>query len=386
MKLPIYLDYHATTPVDPRALETMLPYFGEKFGNPASRSHSFGWDADKAVDQARAEIAALIGARDKEIVFTSGATESNNLAIKGVAHACRARGNHIITAVTEHKSVLDTCKRLEGEGFEVTRLPVQPDGLIDLTRLSDAITPRTILISIMTANNEIGVLQPIEAIGRLARERGIVFHTDAAQAAGKVPIDVAAGAVDLLSFTAHKMYGPKGIGALFVCRRDPKIEIEPLVDGGGHERGLRSGTLNVPGIVGFGKASALARAELPEESARLAALRDRLLAELRRAVSGLRVNGSLERRLPHNLNVSVPAVQGETLMLALSDVAVSAGSACSSGAEAPSHVLTALGSDEDLAYASIRFGLGRFTTSEEIDYVIEKIGHVVSRLREMSPS
>jgi cysteine desulfurase len=387
LKFPIYLDYHATTPVDPRALEAMLPYFSEHFGNAASKTHPFGWKADDAVEAARRQVAALIGASAKEIVFTSGATESNNLAVKGVAHAFRSRGNHIVTLTTEHKAVLDSCHHLEQEGFAVTYLGVGRDGIVDLDALRGAITDRTVLVSVMTANNEIGVLQPIAEIGAIARERGVLVHTDAVQAIGKVAFDVSKLPVDLASMTAHKMYGPKGVGALYVRRGEVKLELEPLIDGGGHERGLRSGTLNVPGIVGFGKAAEIARTEMAAESPRLAVLRDRLLAALRAEVSDLHVNGSLAARLPHNLNVSIPGVPGESLLLGIDDICVSAGSACSSGSEEPPYVLKALGLDSDLARASVRFGLGRYTTEEEIDYTAGKVAAVVRQLRRsQSPS
>ena len=381
MKLPIYLDYHASTPVDPRVLESMLPYFFEHFGNAASRTHPYGWKADDAVEAARRQVAQLIGASPKEIVFTSGATESNNLALKGVARASRSRGNHVITVVTEHKAVLDSVKCLAKEGFEVTCLGVQPDGLVDLNRLEAAITDRTVLVSVMAANNEIGVVQPLAEIGAITRGRGIALHSDAVQAVGKVPVEVSAMQVDLLSMTAHKMYGPKGVGALYVRRSEPRIDMDPLVHGGGHERGLRSGTLNVPGIVGFGKAAEIARASLDEDAARLGALRDRLLERLRQRVPDLHVNGSLEHRLPHNLNVSFPRVAGESLLVGLGDLCVSAGSACSSGSEEPPYVLKALGLDDDLARASLRFGLGRPTTEEEIDYAAEKVSDVVLQLQ-----
>ena len=385
LRFPIYLDYHASTPVDPRALEAMLPYFTEHFGNAASRTHAYGWKADDAVEAARRQVASLIGASAREIVFTSGATESNNLAIKGVAHARRGRGTHVVTIATEHKAVLDSCKRLAHEGFDVTVLGVRPDGLVDLDRFRDAITDRTVLVSVMTANNEIGVLQPMRAMADIAHERGALLHTDAVQAAGKVPYSVVDDDVDLASLTAHKLYGPKGVGALFVRRRDPKIDVEPLSDGGGHERGLRSGTLNVPGIVGFGKAAEVAREEMPAESARLRALRDELLAAIRARVPDVRVNGSLEARLPHNLNVSFPGIAGESLLVGIGDICVSAGSACSSGSEEPPYVLTALGLDPDLARASVRFGLGRYTTAEEVRYAADKVAAVVRQLRESSP-
>ncbi len=380
---PIYLDSHATTPVDPRALEAMLPYFSERFGNAASRNHRFGWEAAQAVERAREQCAHAIGATHTELVFTSGATESNNLALQGVARGCRERGRHIVTVETEHKSVLDTCRHLERDGCAVTCLPVRPDGLVDLDRLADAITDRTVLVSVMTANNEIGVLQPVREIGRLTRERGVFFHTDASQAVGKVPFDVDEIGVDLVSFTAHKLYGPKGVGALYVRRKSPGLDVEAITHGGGHERGLRPGTLNVPAIVGFGEAVAICREVQPAEAVRLAALRDRLLAGLRARVPSLHVNGSLDHRLPHNLNVSFPDIESESLGMALDDVAVSSGSACSTTRRAPSHVLMALGLDEELAMASIRFGLGRTTTEAEVDYAIEKVASVVKRLREL---
>jgi cysteine desulfurase len=382
---PVYLDYHATTPVDPRVLDAMLPYFTEHFGNPASRQHAFGWEALKAVDTARNEVAALIGASPAEIVFTSGATESSNLAIKGVAQACRERGDHIITVQTEHKSVLDSCKRLEKEGCRVTYLPVDAQGFVDLDELRDAITGRTILVSVMAANNEIGVLQPLTEISAIAQSKGVLFHTDAAQAAGKVPIDVGAMGIDLLSMTAHKCYGPKGAGALYVRRRKPKLPLACQIDGGGHESGLRSGTLNVPGLVGLGRAAELCRQEMPAESARLAGLRDRLLAGLRGRIDGLRVNGPVDsRRLPHNLHVGFDDVEGESLLMALGDLAVSTGSACSSGSQAPSHVLTAIGAAGGQSGAVIRFGLGRSTTDAEIDFAIDRVTTVVNALRAKS--
>ena len=382
LKFPIYFDNHATTPLDPRVLEAMMPYLTERFGNAASRNHKYGWDAEAAVEAARGQVAALIGASAKEIVFTSGATESDNLAIKGAAYMYREKGDHIITALTEHKAVIDTCKRLEKDGYRVTYLPVQKDGLINLDDLRAAITDKTILISIMAANNEIGVLQPIAEIGRVARARGVLFHTDAAQAVGKVPFSVEEAGVDLVSFTAHKMYGPKGVGALYVRPRRPRLPIAPLFDGAGQEQGLRPGTLNVAGIVGFGKACALCAEEMASESARLGGLRDRLLGGLLDRVDGITVNGSLSARLPQNLNVSVSGVEGEALLLALGDIAVSAGAACASGAAEPSYVLKAIGVEDALALASLRFGLGRFTTEEEIDYAIERLEAVVSHLRQ----
>ena len=385
MKLPVYLDNHATTRVDPRVFEAMAPYFTEMFGNAASRSHSFGWEAEAAVDRARCQIAELIGASEKEIVFTSGATESNNLALKGVAEAYANRGNHIITQATEHKSVLDVCKRLEKKGFRITYLPVQKDGRIDLDQLCDSITDQTILISIMYANNEIGVVQPVREIGKIAKQKGVLFHSDAVQAVGKIPVDVAADGIDLMSLTAHKVYGPKGVGALYVRRKDPRVQLAAQIDGGGHERGMRSGTLNVPGIVGLGAACEIARREMPEESVRLSRLRDRLKDKLLSELSEIYINGSLEYRLPHNLNVSFAYVESESLLMGLHDVALSSGSACTSATLEPSYVLQALGVPEDLAHASIRFGIGRFNTEEEIDYAAGRVVEVVKKLRELSP-
>jgi len=385
MKIPIYMDYHATTPVDPRVLAAMLPFFTEQFGNAASRNHAFGWAGEQAVEQGRQQVADLIGANVKEVIFTSGATESNNLAIKGVAEMYREKGNHIITCVTEHKAVIDTCKKLEKQGARVSYLPVQKDGRISLDDLRAAITDKTILITIMTANNEIGVLQPIAEIGAIAKEKGILFHTDAVQAIGKVPFDVNAAKVDLVSLSAHKMYGPKGVGALYVRRRNPRVLLAEQISGGGHERGMRSGTLNVPGIVGLGKAAAIARAEMATEGERLRGLRDRLNDSLHRQLDEIYINGSMEHRLPHNLNISFAYVEGESLLMGISDVAVSSGSACTSASLEPSYVLKALGAGDDLAHSSIRFGLGRFTTEEEVDYVVERLTTVVRRLREMSP-
>jgi len=385
MKLPVYLDNHATTRVDPCVFEAMAPYFTEMFGNAASRSHSFGWEAEAAVDRARCQIAELIGASEKEIVFTSGATESNNLALKGVAEAYANRGNHIITQATEHKSVLDVCKRLEKKGFRITYLPVQKDGRIDLDQLCDSITDQTILISIMYANNEIGVVQPVREIGKIAKQKGVLFHSDAVQAVGKIPVDVAADGIDLMSLTAHKVYGPKGVGALYVRRKDPRVQLAAQIDGGGHERGMRSGTLNVPGIVGLGAACEIARREMPEESVRLSRLRDRLKDKLLSELSEIYINGSLEYRLPHNLNVSFAYVESESLLMGLHDVALSSGSACTSATLEPSYVLQALGVPEDLAHASIRFGIGRFNTEEEIDYAAGRVVEVVKKLRELSP-
>jgi cysteine desulfurase len=384
VRLPIYMDNHATTPVDPRVLEEMLPYFSEKFGNAASRNHCFGWAAEEAVEQARARVAKLLGASLKEIVFTSGATESDNLAIKGVAESYVERGNHIVTAVTEHKAVLDPCKRLEKSGFRVTWLPVQSDGLIDLDELKGAIGDKTILVTIMAANNEIGVLQPIEEIGKLCHERGVIFHTDAAQAVGRIPVDVSKLNLDLASIAGHKLYAPKGVGALYVRRKNPRIQLSAILDGGGHEHGMRSGTLNVPGIVGLGKACAIAAEEMSHEACRLAGLRNRLRDRIVSRLERTRINGSMEHRLPGNLNMSFAEVDGEALLMGLNDVAVSSGSACTTAAIAPSHVLTALGAGDDLAQSSIRFGLGRFNTEAEVDYVADRVVETVSRLRELS--
>ncbi|MFQ5778745.1 MAG: IscS subfamily cysteine desulfurase, partial [Terriglobia bacterium] len=385
VKLPIYMDYHATTPVDPRVLEAMLPYFSSQFGNAASRNHSFGWEAEKAVEKAREQIASLINATPREIIFTSGATESDNLAIKGVAEMYREKGNHIVSMVIEHKAVLDTCKRLEKQGCQVTYLPVNKEGLIDLEELRAAITDKTILITIMYANNELGVLQPIEEIGKIARERKVLFHSDATQAVGKIPFDVQKFNVDLASLSAHKMYGPKGVGALYVRRRNPRVQVSPIIDGGGHERGMRSGTLNVPSIVGFGAACEVAQKEMPAERERLRALRDRLKDAIFARLDEVYVNGSLEHRLPNNINISFAFVEGESLLMGINDVAVSSGSACTSATLEPSYVLKALGVGEDLAHTSIRFGLGRFNTEEEVDYVVDRVVETVSRLRELSP-
>ena len=385
IKLPIYMDNHATTPVDPRVVEAMMPYFHEKFGNAASRNHSFGWAAEEAVENARAQIARLINATPKEIIFTSGATESNNLAIKGAAEMYREKGNHIITQVIEHKAVLDTCKRLEKYGYEVTYLPVGKDGRIDLDDLQRAITPKTILISIMYANNEIGVIQPIQEIGKIAKEKGILFHTDGVQALGKISVDVQRDNIDMISLTAHKLYGPKGVGALDVRRRNPRVQLSAQIDGGGHERGMRSGTLNVPGIVGFGKAAEICQNEMAEESVRLRGMRDRLKDSLFAKLDEVYINGSMTHRLPHNINISFAFVEGESLLMGINDVAVSSGSACTSATLEPSYVLKALGVGEDLAHTSIRFGLGRFNTQEEVDYVANRVIEVVQRLRELSP-
>jgi len=384
VKLPIYLDNHATTPMDPRVLEEMLPYFVEKFGNAASRNHSFGWAAEEAVERARERIAKLVGATAKEIIFTSGATESDNLAIKGVAEIYREKGDHIITSVTEHKAVLDTCKRLEKYGYRVTYLPVRKDGLIDLDDLKRALDHKTILVTIMSANNEIGVLQPVAEIGRLCHERGVIFHSDATQSIGKAPVDVNKQNIDLMSLSAHKVYGPKGVGALYVRRKDPRVQLSAILDGGGHERGMRSGTLNVPGIVGLGKACAIAQEEMLKESCHLAGKRNRLRDRILGRLGEVYINGSMEQRLPGNLNLSFAGVDGESLMMALNDVALSSGSACTTAAIEPSHVLRALGISDDLAHSSIRFGLGRFNTEAEIDYVADRIVETVDRLRDLS--
>jgi cysteine desulfurase len=381
VKGPIYLDSHATTPVDPRVLEAMLPFFTDRFGNASSRTHAYGQDAAAAVRTSREDVASLLGASAREIVFTSGATESNNIAIKGFVRAHRDRGRRIVTTEIEHDSVLDVCGRLEREGFDVVRLPVSPDGLISLDALERAVDRTTLLVSVMAANNEIGVLQPIADAARIAHASGAAFHSDIAQAAGKIPLPLGEWGVDLASVSAHKLYGPKGAGALYVRRQRPKLELEPIVDGGGHEAGLRSGTLNVPGIVGLGRACAIARDEMTSESARLSALRDRLLDTLRSRVAGTIVNGSMSARLPHNLNVSFDSVEGEGLMLALGDLAVSPGAACASATDAPSHVLRALGVPAELARATIRFGLSRFTTVEEIDEAADRVARIVHHLR-----
>jgi len=385
VKLPIYMDNHATTPVDPRVVDAMLPYFTEKFGNAASRNHSFGWAGEEAVENARAQVASLIGATPKEIIFTSGATESDNLMIKGVAEMYREKGNHIITQAIEHKAVLDTCKRLEKYGYEVTYLPVQRDGRVNPEDVRKAITPKTILITIMYANNEIGIINPTAEIGKIAKEHGIVFAVDGVQAVGKIPVDVQKDNIDLLSISAHKIYGPKGVGALYVRRRNPRVQLSAIIDGGGHERGMRSGTLNVTGIIGLGKACELAQQEMPEESKKMRALRDRLRAGLEAKLDEVYINGSMEQRLPNNLNMSFAYVEGESLLMGINDVAVSSGSACTSATLEPSYVLKALGVGEDLAHTSIRFGLGRFNTEEEVDYVTDKMVQVVTKLRELSP-
>jgi cysteine desulfurase len=385
LRLPIYMDNNSTTRVDPRVVEVMLPYFTEQYGNAASRTHAFGWKAEEAVETARAQIAGLIGVAAKEIVFTSGATESNNLAIKGVAAMYRRQGNHIITARTEHHAVLDPCRRLEQDGFHVTYLPVDPFGRVSIEQVANAITKQTILVSIMTANNEIGTLQSVAEIGKLCKERGALFHTDAVQAVGKVPFSVEETQADLVSLTAHKLYGPKGIGALYVRRRDPHVRLEPLIDGGGHERGMRSGTLPVPLIAGFGQACALCRQTLAEEAEYTFRLRERLRIGLMQSLSDVTLNGHPKERLPGNLNLSFAYVQGQALMTALRNVAVSSGSACTSASVEPSYVLRALGVTDDLAHSSIRFGLGRFNTEEEVDFVIAEVIRTVERLRALSP-
>lgn len=382
---PIYLDYHATTPVDPEVLAQMVPWFSERFGNAASRQYRYGWEAQAAVDRARGQVADLIGADAKDIVFTSGATESNNLALKGLAEAYRERGSHFVSVVTEHKSVLDTLKRLEHDGYEVTWLPVGSDGLVDLDALRRAVTARTIAVSVMAANNETGVLMPLEEIAAIAHEQGALLHADAVQAAGKIPFDVDRLGVDVASVTAHKLYGPKGVGALYVRRRPRRVALAPLFDGGGHERGMRSGTLNVPGIVGFGAAAALAAQNVESEAARLKTLRERLLTRLTARVPDLVVNGSLDARLPGNLNVSFPGVDGEALLVSLCDeIAISSGAACA--AAEPSHVLSAMGRKKDLALATLRFGLGRWTTEEDVDFAADRVADVVGRLSAMSPA
>lgn len=385
MKTPIYLDNSATTPLDPRVLDAMLPYFKDHFGNAASRNHPFGWAAEEGVDYAREQIAALIGANPKEIIFTSGATEADNLAIKGVAEMYARKGNHIITAKTEHKAVLDTCKALEKQGKEVTYLEVNNDGLIDLEELQAAIRPETILVSIMFANNEVGVIQPIQEIARITHEAGALFMTDATQAIGKIPVDVNAYGIDLMAFTAHKMYGPKGIGALYVRRKNPRVKVTAQMDGGGHERGMRSGTLNVPGIVGFGKAAEIAQSDMAQDAEKCRRLRDKLESALLEALPETFVNGNRLHRLPNITNISFKFVEGEGLMMAIKDVAVSSGSACTSASLEPSYVLKAMSLDDELAHSSIRFSLGRFTTEEEVDFTIQYTIQAVNQLREMSP-
>jgi cysteine desulfurase len=384
MKLPLYFDNNATTPMDPRVLEAMLPYFTEKFGNSASRNHAFGWAAEEGVDYAREQVAQLIGANEKEIIFTSGATEGDNLGVKGVFEMYQDKGNHIITCVTEHKAVLDTCKHLEKLGAQVTYLPVKEDGLLDLAQLEAAMTPQTILVCIMYGNNEIGVIQPVKEIAAIAHKHGALFMTDATQTVGKIPVNVDADGIDLMAFTAHKMYGPKGVGALYVRRKNPRVKVTAQLDGGGHERGMRSGTLNVAGIVGFGKACELCRLEMDKDAKRLSALRDKLQSGLT-VLEESYVNGNVANRLPHTANISFKYVEGEGLMMAMKDLAVSSGSACTSASLEPSYVLKSLGLSDDLAHSSIRFGLGRFTTDEEVDFAIEQTKHAVNHLRELSP-
>jgi cysteine desulfurase len=387
LKLPIFMDSQSTTPVDPRVLEAMIPYFTEKFGHPASRNHPFGWEAEGGVDVAREQIAKLIGARDpKEIVFTSGGTEAINLALKGVVEMYREKGNHIVTTTIEQRATLDVCKRLERQGVEVTYVPVGRDGLVDVEAVRAALTDKTILISIMFANNEIGTIQPVAELGKLAKEKGIIFHTDATQAVGKIPVDVEAMGVDLLSATAHMLYGPKGVGALYVRRKNPRVRIAPMVDGGGHERGMRSGTVPVPLVVGFGKAAEISREVMAEEGKRLAALRDRLQEQIVSKVDEAYVNGHPTLRLPHNLNISFAYVEGESVLMGLNkEAALASGSACTSATLEPSYVISALGVDSELAHSSIRFGLHRFSTEEEVDFVARKTVEVILRLREMSP-
>jgi len=386
VQIPIYMDNHATTPVDPRVLEAMLPYFTEKFGNAASRNHAFGWESEAAVDHSREQIARLIHASSpREIVFTSGATESDNLAIKGVAESYRDKGNHIITCVTEHKAVLDCCKSLEKQGCQVTYLPVDRNGLVNMNRLREAITAKTILISIMAANNEIGTVEPIKEIGQFAHEKGILFHTDATQAVGKILLNVEEMGIDLLSLTAHKIYGPKGIGALYVRAAKPRVKLRPMIDGGGHERGMRSGTLNVPGIVGLGKACEIAQKEMAAEAERLTSLRERLKCKILEQLDEVYINGHPTQRLAGNMNMSFAYVEGESLLMGLKEIAVSTGSACTSASLEPSHVLRAIGVEEELAHTSIRFGLGRFNTEEEVDYTVRRVVEEVRRLRDLSP-
>jgi len=385
MKFPIFMDNHSTTPVDPRVLEAMLPYFIEKFGNAASRNHQFGWEAEEAVEHARKQIAKLINCDAKELVFTSGATESDNLALKGVVEMYKEKGDHVITCMTEHRAVLDACKSLEKRGIKVTYLPVAKDGLVSPDDVRKAMTDKTILISIMMANNEIGAIHPVAEIGKIAKEKGILFHCDATQAVGKIPVDVEALKVDLMSFTAHKIYGPKGVGALYVRKKGPRVRLVPQIDGGGHERGMRSGTLPVPLIVGFGKACELCEHEMPTESKRIAALRNRLQDQIMENLDECYLNGHPTQRLPHNLNISFAYVEGEALLMGVKEIALSSGSACTSATLEPSYVLRALGVGSDLAHSSIRFGLGRFTTEEEVDYTAKRMVEAVRRLREMSP-
>lgn len=385
MKFPIYMDNHATTPMDPRVLDAMLPYFIEKFGNAASRNHQFGWEAEEAVEHARKQIARLIHCDAKEIIFTSGATESDNLALKGVVEMYKEKGDHIITCTTEHRAILDTCKALEKRGIKVTYLPVEKDGRVNPDEVRKAVTDKTILISIMLANNEIGTIHPIAEIGKIAKEKGILLHCDATQGVGKIPVDVEALKVDLMSFSAHKIYGPKGIGALYVRKKGPRVRLVPQMDGGGHERGMRSGTLPVPSIVGFGAACELCEQEMPVERKRIAAMRDRLQARIMQDLDESYLNGHPTERLPHNLNISFAYVEGEALLMGVKEIALSSGSACTSATLEPSYVLRALGVGSDLAHSSIRFGLGRFTTDEDVDYTAKRMVEAVKRLREMSP-
>lgn len=384
MKLPIYLDNHATTQVDPRVLQAMLPFFSEKFGNAASRSHQFGWEGEQAVEAAREQIAKLVGAGAKEIIFTSGATESDNLAIKGVAEACRDKGNHIITVASEHKAVLDSCKHLEKQGYRVTYLSVASDGLLSLDDLKAAFGDKTILVTVMYANNEVGVVQPVAEIGRLCHERGVLFHCDAVQAIGKIPVDVNRDGIDLMSITAHKLYGPKGTGALYVRSKIPHVQVAAQIDGGGHEHGMRSGTLNVPGIAGLGKACELAMEEMPMESPRIAALRDKLKHQLEENLDDVHVNGSIEHRLPGNLNIRFGGVDSESLLMGINDIAVSTGAACTAAKIEPSYVLKAMGLTDEQANSTLRFGIGRFNTEAEIDYTAERLIDTVKKLRELS--
>lgn len=385
MKLPIYLDNHSTTPCDPRVLEIMLPYFTEKFGNAASRNHSFGWEVEEAVEAARKQIAHLIHADAKEIIFTSGATESDNLALQGVLEMYREKGDHVITSATEHRAVIDTAKYLEKKGFKVTFLPVDKTGMVSPDDVRNAITDKTILISVMLANNEIGTINPVAAIGKVAKEKGVLFHCDASQGVGKIPVNVQEMGIDLMSFTAHKIYGPKGIGALYVRRKAPRVRLEPMMYGGGHERGMRSGTLAVPLIVGFGKACELCEQEMPTESVRIAKMRDRLQEGIMKGMDEVYLNGHPTERLPNNLNISFAYVEGEALLMGVKEIALSSGSACTSATLEPSYVLRALGVGSDLAHSSIRFGLGRFNTNEEVDYTIDRMIKAVTHLREMSP-
>jgi len=385
MKTPVYLDYQATTPLDPRVFEVMTPYFMEKFGNPHSRSHAYGWEAEAAVEEARKSVATLIGATEKEMIFTSGATESNNLALKGVMHFYGKEKPHLVTVVTEHKCVLDTARHLEQEGFKVTYLPVEPNGIIDLKKLEAAVTDKTAIVSVMAVNNEIGVIQPLKEIGEICRAKGAFFHTDAAQAFGKIPLNVDEMKIDLMSISGHKIYGPKGIGALYVRRKNPRVRIEAMIDGGGQERGMRSGTLPTPLIVGLGEAAKIAAKEMASENERLWKLANKFKSELRKSIKDIFINGDEEKRIPGNINFSFAYIEGESMIMAIKDLAVSSGSACTSASLEPSYVLKALGLDEEMAHTSIRFGFGRFTTEEEVDFAIETVKKHVSKLRELSP-